>query len=228
MASGRTFDPIWSEIYGQGRQVNRYPWDAVVSFVFRYAPRDRDRSEVRILEVGCGTGNNLWFASREGFTVTGLDASEAAVDLARQRFKDEGLSGEFNVGDFTCLPHEDDTFDLAIDRAAITNCGYGAGSKAISEVRRVLKPGGYFIFNPYADGHSSQATGMMGPDGVVLNITGGSLVSAGQICFYDEDRIRSVFAEGWRLVSMHHVTMVDKAKDANTVQSEWRVVAQKT
>ena len=160
--------------------------------------------------------------------MTGLDASEAAIDLARQRFKDEDLPGEFNVGNFTCLPLEDDTFDLAIDRAAITNSGYSAGTRAISEVRRVLRAGGFFFFNPYAAGHSSQATGNFGPDGVVLNISGGSLVSVGQICFYDEEQIRSVFSEGWRLVSMNHVTMVDKAKDTHAVQSEWRVVAQKT
>ena len=102
------FNPIWEkEIYGQGRQLGRYPYDAVVSFVFRYAPRDRERSAVRILEIGCGAGNNLWFAAREGFSVTGIDGSATAIDYARKRFAEEGLSGDLRVGDFTALPFED-------------------------------------------------------------------------------------------------------------------------
>ena len=226
MAERITFDPVWKEIYAHGH-TQRYPWDAVVSFIFRHTPQDRPRTQVRILEVGCGTASNLWFAAREGFSVTGVDASEVAIDQAKQRFVEEELAGQFIVADFTSLPMENNDFDLAIDRAAITNCGFSAGARAISEVRRVLKPGGFFFFNPYAAGHSSQKTGRPGPDGVVLDISGGTLVDAGQICFYDEDDIRSNFADGWHLFSMRHMTLVDKANDAGAVHSEWRVIAQK-
>jgi len=66
--STSSFDPHWEQqIYGQGAHLNLYPFDVVVTFVFRNAPRDRPRSEVRIVEIGCGAGNNLWFAAREGF-----------------------------------------------------------------------------------------------------------------------------------------------------------------
>lgn len=227
MATETTFDPIWNEIYGQGRQANRYPWDAVVSFVYHFAPTERDRGHVKILEMGCGAGNNLWFASREGFSVTGIDASEPAIAMAKKRFEEDGLTGEFKVADFTSLPLEDDSFDLAIDRAAITNCGYNAGAVAIGEVKRVLKPSGVFLFSPYAAGHSSQTTGRPGPDGVVLDISGGNLVGVGQICFYDESQLRSTFAQGWKLVSMRQLTAVDKVAKSHGTSSEWHVVAQK-
>ena len=42
-----------------------------------------DVSGRRILEVGCGMGNNLWFAAREGCRVSGLDAVESAIRFAR-------------------------------------------------------------------------------------------------------------------------------------------------
>lgn len=227
MEQRTTFDPIWQGIYQQGRHLNRYPWDVVVSFVYRHAPKDRDRSEIRILEVGCGAGNNLWFASREGFDVTGVDASDAVIEVARRRFREEGLSGDFRVADFTSLPLESNNFDLVIDRAAITNCGFITGAQAINEVRRVLNPGGFFLFNPYAVGDSSQKTGRPGPDGVVLDISEEGLAGVGQICFYSEDDIRRAFADGWRLVSMQQMVMTDKLKDRDTLQSDWRVIAEK-
>ena len=227
MYQGTTFDPVWREIYDQGRHINLYPWDAVVSFVFHYAPKDHDRSQVRILEVGCGTASNLWFAAREGFSVTGVDASETAIDAARRRMAKEDLTADLRVTDFTSLTLEDESFDLAIDRAAITNCGYTAGARAISEVRRVLKPDGFFFFNPYAHGHSSQDTGRPGPDGVVIDISGGTLTGVGQICFYSEDDIRSAFADGWRIVSMQHMILEDRVKETDALHGEWRVIAQK-
>lgn len=228
MYKRKTFDPIWQEIYKDGRQINLYPWDVVVSFIFRYAPKDRDRNQVRILEVGCGTASNLWFAAREGFSVTGVDASESAINTAKQSMAKEGLTADLRVADFTCLPMEDEISDLAIDRAAITNCGYTDGAKAISEVRRVLKPKGFFFFNPYAHGHSSQNTGKPGPDGVVVDISGGTLSGVGQISFYSEDKIRSAFANGWKIVSMRHLALVEKITGTEEMHSEWRVIAQKT
>src|SRR5690242_11220709 len=109
-----TFDSAWeTTIYGQGRQINRWPFDIVVSFVFRNYPRAQARCDVRILEVGCGTGNNLWFAAREGFSVAGIDGSPSAIQFTRARFAAEGLTGDFRIGDMMDLPFEQESFDLA-------------------------------------------------------------------------------------------------------------------
>ena len=50
------------------RDPSFYPFDNVVTFLFRNYPKDK-QSEINILEVGCGGGNNLRFAAREGFNV---------------------------------------------------------------------------------------------------------------------------------------------------------------
>src|SRR5512136_2850072 len=97
-----TFDRIWEDdIYSKGQQLNRYPFDIAVSFIYRNYPRHKSRHDVRILEVGCGAGNNLWFAAREGFLVAGIDASESAIAYARKRFAEEGLKGTLLVAEFT-------------------------------------------------------------------------------------------------------------------------------
>lgn len=147
-------DPVWEKKYQAGHQ-ERYPWDVVVSFVYRNRPRDIPANQVKILEVGFGTGNNLWFAAREGFSVAGIEGSETAVKQARQRFEAEGLEGDLRFGDFTALPFESNKFDLAIDRGALCCVGRTRIVQAIREVCRCLKLGVKFLVQGYADSHTS-------------------------------------------------------------------------
>jgi SAM-dependent methyltransferase len=225
----KTFDVIWEEgIYGEGHHLNRYPFDTVVSFVFRNFPRDRPRESVHILEVGCGTGNNLWFAAREGFSVSGIDGSTSAIQYARSRFSAEQLSGDLRVGDFTELPFGDSSFDLAVDRCAITCCGLNAGRSAVQELHRVLKPGGRALINPYSDRHTSRLAGRPGPDGLTLDIGGGTLTGVGQICFYGEEEIYALIAESWNVLSQEHLVVhIEHGPLRHTVHSEWRIVVEK-
>jgi SAM-dependent methyltransferase len=225
MTEARAFDPVWEAKYACGH-TQRYPWDAVVSFVFRHAPKDRPRGEVSILEVGCGTGANLWFAAREGFAVAGVDASPSAVAAARARFAAEGLAGDLRVGDFTALPFADASFDLAIDRCALTCAGRSAARFAIAEVRRVLRPGGRFYFNPYSDRHSSAASGHAGADGLTLDIAEGTLVGAGQLCFYGRQQVVDALAD-WRLVALQHMEYADLLVPGWLNHAEWRAVAER-
>jgi len=222
-----SFDPVWEQKYEQGHE-QRYPWDTVVSFVFRNSPRDKPRNEVSILEVGCGTAANLWFAAVEGFRVAGVDGSIHAITKARRRFADEKLEGEFRVEDFTSLSFDDDSFDLVIDRAALTCCGATGLTSAVNEIHRVLHPGGKFFFNPYASNHSCAKFGRIGPDGVVLDITEGSLAGAGQIHFVRREEIDELFGVGWSLLSVKGLEITDHLGDSDHRHAEWRVIAQKT
>tara|TARA_Y100000589_G_scaffold300319_1_gene310359 strand:+ start:1494 stop:2192 length:699 start_codon:yes stop_codon:yes gene_type:complete len=226
MSEVETFDSVWEEKYSKGH-LQLYPWDMVVSFVFRNYPRDIERREVCILEVGCGAASNLWFAAREGFTVAGVDGSHSAIETAKQRFAADGLEGDLRVADFTTLPFEDESFHLVIDRGAITCSGLTGGIKAVSEVRRVLKPGGKFLFNPYSDRHASCAAGEPGPDGVSINISGGTLTGVGQICFYNQDQVRAALAGGWQISSLQHTESMELQKGRPLPHCEWRIVAQK-
>ena len=122
-----SFDESWEQTYREGRQLNKYPWSDVVAFVFRHKP-DRPRAEVSVLEVGCGSGPNLVFLAAEGFRAFGLDASPAAVEVAKRRLAEEGLSAEVTMGDFTRLPFADGSMDMVIDRAAL--CHADAASVA--------------------------------------------------------------------------------------------------
>jgi len=220
-----TFDTTWEGRYADGLDV-RYPYDHVVTFVNRHHPRNRPRSSVNVLEVGCGSGNNLWFAAREGFSVFGIDGSASAIDRARKRLADDHLTGSLHVGDFTHeLPLEPASVDLAIDRLAITHSSRLGGEQAIAQIHRVLKPGGHFLFNCFSDVDSSYAGGRRTRDGVVVDIEQGSLSGYPQVTFYGRQDIDMMFQEGWTIVSLLHAESAERQSAAIEISAEWRVVA---
>ena len=221
--NSRTFDPVWDEKYDAGH-AQRYPWDCVVTFVFRYAPKDRPRDSVRILEVGCGTASNLWFAAREGFAVAGVDGSASAIAYAQRRFAEEGLSGDLRKADFTSLPFGDGSFDMVIDRGALTCCDFDACRLALRELHRVTRPGARFFFNPYSDRHSSFSTGRPAGNGLIESISGGTLVGAGQICFYGRQDIDRALERRWDIVSLEHLELARLGVAEQSIHAEWRLV----
>jgi SAM-dependent methyltransferase len=88
-----------------------------------------------VLDAGCGSGAFLRAAADHGAVVTGLDASEALLAIARERVPDADLS----VSDLQHLPYADDVFD------AVTGfCSFFFADdmvEALREAGRVAKPG---------------------------------------------------------------------------------------
>jgi SAM-dependent methyltransferase len=64
----------------------------------------------KVLDIGCGSGNQLLFYSRLGLDITGLDASPCMIDKARKRLGERCV---FKKGQAEDLPFEDNEFDLA-------------------------------------------------------------------------------------------------------------------
>lgn len=98
--------------------------------------RTRVSEGTRYLDIGCGAGMAAAKASALGAVVTGLDASSALIDIAQSRLP----AATFNVGDLQQLPFADGSFDLVTSFNAIQYAGDVA--EALSEVKRVLAPGG--------------------------------------------------------------------------------------
>lgn len=226
MPASNTFDAIWESRYKSNPGYRSwYPWTGVVSFVLREAPRDRPRSEVRILEIGCGTGNNLWFVAREGFQAAGLDISPTAIDFARMRLAKEGLEADLRVGDFSSLPFPDASFDLVFERAALSFSNRSGIRMCMSEVRRVLKPGGLFQCTPYSDRDSSFYR-TPDADGAVRGVEVGTITGGSQVCFFGLQDVRDLFADGWEIRSLKHVDETDMLAPARIAHCEWLITAQ--
>jgi len=101
-----------------------------------------DYSARRVLEVGCGLGDGLYFISRilNSGSLVGLDLSPTAIQSATARFGRNNI--QFLRGDAERLPFHDREFDVVIN--VESSHTYPDLGKFIAEVGRVLKPGGYF------------------------------------------------------------------------------------
>jgi cyclopropane fatty-acyl-phospholipid synthase-like methyltransferase len=67
-SSRSDYEARWEAIYRGGAQLNLYPQDHAVSW-FSARCQDADsRAGVRVLDLGCGAGNNLWFPARAVFS----------------------------------------------------------------------------------------------------------------------------------------------------------------
>ena len=101
-----------------------------------------------VLDVGCGTGHFLKELSNRGFTCSGCDPSDEMLDYARRL--NPALS--FEIAGIQSLPYKSDCFDIVL---AVEVMRYIRDiDVALSEVHRVLKPGGLCLLT-YAPKYST-------------------------------------------------------------------------
>jgi SAM-dependent methyltransferase len=101
----------------------------------------------KVLEIGCGLGTDGAQFAKAGADYTGVDLTEAAVELTRRRFGLFDLPGKFQTADAENLDFPDESFDLVYSHGVLHHTPDTA--KAIREVHRVLRPGGHAIVMLY-------------------------------------------------------------------------------
>ncbi|EJE1584224.1 SAM-dependent methyltransferase [Campylobacter upsaliensis] len=91
---------LWEEIFSK-KEWGKYPSESVIRFIARNFYNVKDRNSIKILELGLGTGANLWFCAREGFKVSGIEWSKTGVERFKARliflkaFKKLKVGGKF-------------------------------------------------------------------------------------------------------------------------------------
>lgn len=100
------------------------------------------RASGDVLEIGIGTGRNLPYYP-EGARLTGVDLSQEMLSIARGRAEELGREIDLLVADAQRLDCPDESFDTVV--STLFFCTVPDERSAISEARRVLRPGGKLL-----------------------------------------------------------------------------------
>jgi len=113
---------------------------------------------LKVLEIGCGIGTDGAQFAKAGADYTGVDLTDAAIELARQRFALSGLPGKFHVSDAENLDFVDESFDLVYSHGVLHHTP--DIEAAVAEIHRVLKPGGRALVMLYHRGSYNYRIGI--------------------------------------------------------------------
>jgi 2-polyprenyl-3-methyl-5-hydroxy-6-metoxy-1,4-benzoquinol methylase len=125
-----------SEAYFSAIEQRRYWWHYHLQELFNSLQGSRGR----LLEVGSGIGVDTVQLARCGFDVTAIDLTENAIAVARQFAEHRGVKIDFRLGNAERLDFPDESFDAVYSFGVLHHTP--DIEQAVSEVRRVLRPGG--------------------------------------------------------------------------------------
>lgn len=103
------------------------------------------RARGRVFEIGCGGGINQPYYDQEQVTgFAGIDPSGKLLDYARQEAARKGWDADIRQGVGENIPFDADAFDTVV--CTYTLCSVQDSKQVLSELRRILKPGGRLLF----------------------------------------------------------------------------------
>jgi ubiquinone/menaquinone biosynthesis C-methylase UbiE len=144
----------WVEVYDSDVYTIQYPWSTVVSFVCKHTKKG-----MRVLDVGCGLGNNFQPVVDRGGIPVGLDISATALAKARDKYPTAELHEYKFEDDWAAIA--DNSIDVAYDSKGLTTGSLSAIKAGLASTYRCMKPGAKFLWWTMSDGGDWSRAGDM-------------------------------------------------------------------
>jgi SAM-dependent methyltransferase len=173
-----TTPPSWDAVYAPDAAPP--PWDIGRPQPAFVRLADRGLLSGRLLDSGCGTGENVLLAAARGAEAMGVDISPQAIARARDKAAERGLTARFEVADALRLGQLGMTFDVLIDSGVFHIFDDPDRERYVASLAAVLPPGGRCYLMCFSD----RQPGTVGPRRV------------------REDELRAAFSDGWEVASI--------------------------
>lgn len=100
---------------------------------------------LKVLDIGCGGGFTCEFMAKRGVIASGIDQSAKCIQQAQHHATINNLNIDYRHGFAEKLPYPDASFDIVVCVDVLEHVANL--NQTISEIQRVLKPNGYFLFD---------------------------------------------------------------------------------
>lgn len=182
----------WEEVYKANQHMAAWPWSDIVAEVMLLKPT----KNTRVLEIGCGPGANIPFFLDIGVEYFCIDGSETAVSKVKTTFP--SLENRISCCDFTKEIPFSGSFDLIIDRAALTHNDTASIKRFLKMIKSKLNENGKYIgVDWFSKDHSyakpTDATVII--DSHTMDNCKGFFESVGPVHFSDQDHILDLFRD---------------------------------
>ncbi len=127
------------EIFGEGHSLINNPNWPNGKILENFIPYNQFEGN-DVLEIGCGAGLVASDIAKSGANLTAIDLTSQAIEITKSRFQMENLDGSIMQMDAENLSFDDSSFDFVVSWGVIHHSGNM--EKIISEIHRVLRPGG--------------------------------------------------------------------------------------
>lgn len=211
----KTFDSKWEDVHSS-RSWGKYPPEEVIRFVARNY-YNNDRKNIKILDIGCGQGNVVWYLSREGFDTYGFDGSSYAIEKAQEYLKNDDLEASLSIADAADMPYNNEFFNAVTDSALIYANKKEDIIAILKECYRVLKKGGkIFSTGLFMRDTTGYGTGEKIEENTYRNLTEGILSNIGTIHFFDKNELIEIWNEvGFKNLKIDSIKRTDFAGEQN-------------
>ena len=188
--------PEWDASYTAGAPA---PWDIGRPQPAFVRLADEGRLTGRLLDAGCGTGENALLAASRGADVTGIDVAPTAIARARAKASERGLTARFEVADALGLGRLSLTLDTVIDSGVFHVFGDDDRARYVASLAAVLRPAGACYLMCFSD----RQPGTWGPRRVRA------------------DELRAAFSDGWAVESITADAFQINPMDGTTQVQAW-------
>jgi len=152
----------------------------------------------RVLDAGCGTGEQTLLAAASGADALGVDISPLAIERARGKASARGVKARFEVADALRLGELDLTFDTIIDSGLFHVFDDDGRVRYVDSLASVLRPGGHLYLMCFSD----RQPGTFGPRRV------------------SQDELRAAFGDGWTIISIQADTFTINPESFGTTTAQ--------